>query len=420
MSFPPPTEHQARIIWLAVSALAVGLLVALLCLLVWGLGKVLNVLSPVLWPLAVAGVIAYLLDPVVDFFERKGAPRTRAILVVFALAFFIVVGLLGSIVPQAVVETRQLVSQLPTYAVKLEKKVEAWASNTNAPVRRFLQGDLTTTFRTNAAVATNLDTPPVATNGGGPSPNPSDSRSLFGQPIDSDTIRSATTWLAQALPKVGSWLFGQVIKVASWFGVLAGLALVPVYAFYFLLEKKGIQSKWTDYLPVSQSGFKDELVFVIMSINEYLIAFFRGQVLVAICDGILYTIGFISIGLPYAVLLGVMATFLTMIPFLGAIFTCVAAFIIALVQFGDWLHPLLVLVVFAIVQALEGLVISPKIMGDRVGLHPVSIIIAVMVGTTLLGGILGGILAIPLTAVLRVLMFRYIWKTPESGPSAKR
>jgi predicted PurR-regulated permease PerM len=166
MSFPPPTERQARVIWLAVSALAVGLLVALLCLLVWGLGKVLNVLSPVLWPLAVAGVIAYLLDPVVDFFERKGVPRTRAILVVFALAFFIVVGLLGSIVPQAVVETRQLVSQLPTYAVKLEKKVEAWASNTNAPVRRFLQGDLTTTFRTNAAVATNLDTLPVATNGG--------------------------------------------------------------------------------------------------------------------------------------------------------------------------------------------------------------------------------------------------------------
>jgi predicted PurR-regulated permease PerM len=218
---------------------------------------------------------------------------------------------------------------------------------------------------------------------------------------------------------VGSWLFGQVIKVASWFGVLAGLALVPVYAFYFLLEKKGIQSKWTDYLPVSQSGFKDELVFVISSINEYLIAFFRGQVLVAICDGILYTIGFISIGLPYAVLLGVMATFLTMIPFLGAIFTCVAAFIIALVQFGDWLHPLLVLVVFAIVQALEGLVISPKIMGDRVGLHPVSLIIAVMVGTTLLGGILGGILAIPLTAALRVLMFRYIWKTPDGGASAK-
>ena len=132
--------------------------------------------------------------------------------------------------------------------------------------------------------------------------------------------------------------------------------------------------------------------------------------LVAICDGLLYGVGFLVIGLPYAVLIGAMAMVLTMIPFLGAIVTCVTAVVIAFVQFGDWLHPLLVLLVFGIVQALEGLVISPKIMGDRVGLHPVTIIIAVMVGTTLLGGLLGGILAIPLTAALRVVMFRYIWK----------
>ncbi len=105
-----------------------------------------------------------------------------------------------------------------------------------------------------------------------------------------------------------------------------------------------------------------------------------------------------------------MAVFLTMIPFLGAIVTCCTALVIALVQFGDWLHPLLVLAVFGLVQALEGLVISPRIMGGRVGLHPVTIIIAVMVGTTLLGGLLGGILAIPLTAALRVVMFRYVWK----------
>jgi predicted PurR-regulated permease PerM len=103
-----------------------------------------------------------------------------------------------------------------------------------------------------------------------------------------------------------------------------------------------------------------------------------------------------------------------MIPFLGAIVTCILALIIALVQYSDWLHPVLVLAVFAVVQTLEGLVIQPKIMGDRVGLHPLTIIIAVMVGTTLFGGLLGGILAIPLTAALRVLMFRYIWKRPQT------
>jgi predicted PurR-regulated permease PerM len=99
-----------------------------------------------------------------------------------------------------------------------------------------------------------------------------------------------------------------------------------------------------------------------------------------------------------------------MIPFLGAITTCATALVIALVQFGDWVHPGLVLVVFGIVQTLEGLVIQPRIIGDRVGLHPMTIIVALMVGTTLLGGILGGILAIPLTAALRALMFRYVWR----------
>jgi len=90
--------------------------------------------------------------------------------------------------------------------------------------------------------------------------------------------------------------------------------------------------------------------------------------------------------------------------------------VIALVQYGDWLHPLLVLVVFGVVQALEGLVISPRIMGGRVGLHPLAIIVALMVGTTLLGGLLGGILAIPLAAALRVILSRYIW---NRGPATE-
>jgi predicted PurR-regulated permease PerM len=113
-------------------------------------------------------------------------------------------------------------------------------------------------------------------------------------------------------------------------------------------------------------------------------------------------------------LLGMAAAVLTIVPFLGAIVTCGAALVIAMVQFGDWQHPLWVLAVFAIVQGIEGWVIQPKIIGDRVGLHPLTIIIALLVGTTLMGGILGGLLAIPTTAVIRALMFRYIWHAREA------
>jgi predicted PurR-regulated permease PerM len=307
---------------------------------------------------------------------------------------------LGSIVPQLLNEGRDLASRIPSYVARLEQRAEHWMAHPPALVRKYLFKSETATNENNSVLTNNADSSIVTTN----------TTPASVPPLDQKSIDAATRWLTEALPRIGSWLFGQVSRVAAWFGILAGLALVPVYTFYFLLEKKGISSRWTDYLPVVDSSFKTELVFVLSSVNNYLITFFRGQVLVALSDGILYGIGFLIIGLPYALLIGFMAVFLTMIPFVGAIITCVTALSIALVQFGDWSHPLLVLLVFACVQTLEGLVISPRIMGGRVGLHPVTIIIAVMVGTTLLGGLLGGILAIPLTAALRVIMFRYVWK----------
>ncbi len=415
MNFPPPTEKQARLIWAGVTALAIAAILGLIAAFIWGLGRLLQVLSPVLWPLAVAGVIAYLLDPVVDFLERKGAPRTRAIAVVFALALFLVLGLLGSVVPQVVVETRDLSAKIPAITAEAQKKADEFMSHPPGWFKQLLPGKTVTATTNSQTQLTNAaGTIEQASHAGTNAEPANTSTNVVARELSLDkaTIQSATGWIAKALPTAGSWLSHVVSFIGSWFGIMAGLALIPIYAFYFLLEKRGIASKWPEYLPVKTSAFKDELVFVLRSINEYLIAFFRGQVLVAICDGILYTIGFLIIGIPYAVLIGAMAIVLTIIPFLGAITVCVITLIIAFVTYGDWQHPALVLAVFAVVQTLEGLVIAPKIIGDRVGLHPLTIIIAVIVGTTLLGGILGGVLAIPLTAALRTVMFRYVWRKP--------
>jgi predicted PurR-regulated permease PerM len=297
----------------------------------------------------------------------------------------------------------------------LQTRLEQWANHPPALLKKLLEKEEANSGRQEITDLTNATLTVLSTNQSSLAGSSTNSPARSDTSLDRRTLETATGWLAKVLPEIGVWVFGQVGRVASWFGVLAGLALVPVYTFYFLLEKKGISSQWTDYLPLTDSRFKTEVVFVLNSINNYLISFFRGQVLVAICDGILYGLGFLIIGLPYALLIGVTAIALTMIPFLGAIVTCAGALVIALVQFGDWLHPLLVLFVFGCVQALEGLVISPRIMGNRVGLHPVTIIIALMVGTTLLGGLLGGILAIPFTAALRVVMFRYVWKRPVAG-----
>jgi predicted PurR-regulated permease PerM len=414
MAFPPPTERQARIIWTALTGLAVGVVVGLVGLLLWGLGALIQQLSAVVLPLGVAGIIACLLDPVVDALETRGLSRARAIVCVFSLATVVVAALIGSVVPQIVQETGQLTERIPGYAVRLQERVRVWINNPPAPVRKLLSlaphSEITTNApASNSAISESNGTNEVTTVNSRP-----EGRALWANALDPKAIQSATGWLARALPRIGSWMVDQVTRVASWFGVLAGLVLIPVYAFYLLLEKRGIERNWTDYLPITRSYLRDELIFILGSINECLIAFFRGQVLVAICDGVLYTIGFLAVGLPYSFLLGAAATVLTMVPFLGAIIVCVTALIIASVQFGDWLHPALVMSVFGVVQLLEGLVISPRIMGNRVGLHPLTIIIAVMVGTALMGGILGGILAIPLTAALRAVMFRYVWKVREA------
>src|SRR5512146_65105 len=139
MTFPPPTQRQARLIWLALSGLALAVMAGLAVAFIWGLGQVLRLLSPVLWPLAVAGVLAYLLDPLVDFFERKGARRPRAILTVFGIALVIVLALFAGLLPQLVTETRQLIDRIPAYGARLEQRAQHWLSHPPPLIRNWLE-----------------------------------------------------------------------------------------------------------------------------------------------------------------------------------------------------------------------------------------------------------------------------------------
>jgi predicted PurR-regulated permease PerM len=416
MALPPPTDKQARIIWVSLTALAIAILLAIIAGLLWGFGWLLRLLSPVLWPLAIGGILAYLLDPVVDYFVRKKMKRRNAIMLVFALCLLAISAFFASIIPQMVRESGRLFSEVPAYSRQLRSDLNKWMSN--RPIFDRFRGRLFPASKTNEPAATLPSTNFTV------QVTPEGQTNVVAVPprtehawIDQVSQR-VIEWAGETLPQIGRWLIARLSRVASWAGMTIGLALVPVFTYYFLQEKKGIQEGWTNYLPVMESRFKDELVFCLNAVNNYLIVFFRGQVVVAFCIGVLLTIGFLIMGLNYAVILGALAGVLSIVPYLGAILTLIPAVILAIVQFKTWWAPLVVLGIFGIVQALEGFVISPKIMGDRVGLHPLTIIIAVMVGTTLLGGILGGILAIPLTAALRVLMFRYVWKKREAAQAS--
>jgi predicted PurR-regulated permease PerM len=413
-----PTERQARLLWTSVTALALGILVALIGLLFWGLGWIANQLSSVLLPLAVAGVLAFILDPLVDVFENRTKSRIAAIWLVFALAILLVIALGSTVLPRLVTEIQSFGAQVPVYVMKVRDRLDAFITHPPQWLPSGLLGPIpapvTPVGSTNEpAIGGGSEVSLGSAGTNSVSPAIHSSEPAVPEPAGSRRHINLSTelfsWTARVLPQLGSWMLDQVSRAASVAGFLAGLALVPVYLFYFLLEKRGIQGRWRDFLPLRESHLRDEVAFVLGSINDCLIVFFRGQVLVAFCVGAILTVGFAMIGLNYALLLGVLAGILGIVPYLGVAASLIPAVAIAIAQFGDWTHPLAVLGIFATAQLLEGFVISPKIIGDRVGLHPLTIIIAVMVGTTLLGGILGGVLAIPLTAVLRTIMFRYVW-----------
>ncbi|HTV40957.1 MAG TPA: AI-2E family transporter [Candidatus Sulfotelmatobacter sp.] len=398
----PPGDTQLRILWFALTTFAIALTVAILVGAVWGVGIFLNLLSPVLWPLAIAAIVAYLFDPAVNWLERRGIARTWGITIVFVAVFCIFSGVLASIIPQMVKESHKLVTNLPRYTVWAQDRFRDWADRAeqaagNRPAES-----------TNAPPAKSSFSSTNAPDASHSSPNAPSNQAQPG--MHSTLMDSATDWFEKLVSTVGSWLLSQLAKATALIDVLVALVLIPIYAFYFLREKRWIKSNWTHYLPLHDSRAKEEVIFIIDSINQYMIAFFRGQVIVAICSATLYTIGFLALGLDYAFLLGFLCMILTMIPFLGPLVSCILSMILTAMQFGDWFHPVMIVAIFAVVVSLENFFYSPRIMGNRVGLHPLVIIIAVMIGITLLGGVLGGILAIPLAAALRVILFRYLWK----------
>jgi len=184
---------------------------------------------------------------------------------------------------------------------------------------------------------------------------------------------------------------------------------VPIYLFFLLKQRPAIQRRWKEYLPLRNSPLKDEVADVLLQINSYIIAYFRGQLLVCLVDGILIGTALTLIGLNFAALIGCMVVVLTMIPYIGIIICWIPAVLIAAFQWGDWMHPLLVTLIFIIIQNLEGLFYAPRIVGNSVGLHPMTVIVSIFVWGLLIGGLLGPILAVPLTATIKVLLARYVW-----------
>jgi len=425
-----PTPFQRKALWSAVTGLAILIVGALLVGLIWLSGSVLGFLQPVLVPVAVAGVIAYLLDPIVNWLQvKKRLNRFKAVASVFG-GFIIVAAILSAFIIPPVM--KQLgTNQNESLSNRTVAKLRILGENDVVkPVVDYLLSDTSADSLTDSSSPNPEPLEEAQPTEATPSTEATPHTPPTTAPSDSDEVAFANTQLAKLLQEnkesvskfATSWLSAGTSKVLGIFGLMIGFAMVPIYLYYFLQESSAIKESWHDYVPLKASKFKTEVVGTLSEINGYLISFFRGQVLVAFIDGILVGIALAIFGLPFGLIIGIVMAIVGVIPFIGNIICLVPACIIAYVHFsydenqwgflaGNPLgHVGMVVAIFIIVQQINSLVTAPKIVGDSVGLHPMTVIFSMLFWSLLLGGFIGALLAVPLTAAVKVILRRYVWQ----------
>jgi len=459
-----PTPWQKKSIWTALTALSVVAIGAIAVGLIWLFSSVVAYLQPILTPFAIAGVLGYLLEPVVAKIVSWGTSRKRAVLAVFAVVVIALTGVLIWLIPAIWNQTANLARRVPKYRERGIQMVDqfngwvrGWEDKTGIhflpPVPKKLESpeqpapDNSTPSPAPSAAATPAPSAPPANRTATPAsatpapppeaPTPASPDANFTAATSDSTPPSLDfstifqgDWFRTAGPVLlrNSWAFfmKSIGGFLGIFGPLLSLIIVPIYLYYFLIESKNIAESWGDYLPLRASAFKDEVIAALEEINGYLIAFFRGQLLVSMINGTITGILLVSFGLDFGILIGLMLCFLGIIPYLGIALCWVPAVLIAATQDGGtwiptnhwYLFPLVVTAIFILVNQIDGLFVTPKIVGESVGLHPVTVIVSVLMWSRLLGGLLGAILAVPLTATLKVLLRRYIWERRKRDEGA--
>jgi predicted PurR-regulated permease PerM len=440
-----PTPWQRKTMWAALTAVFIVVLITIGCSVVWLIANVVSFIQPILIPVAIAVILAYLLDPVATKMCEKGLGRTTAVLALFAIVFLSIAVLVAWLAPVVSMQATNVGRELPQYTQKARdtivdlifkydhafggpsttrrEKVSSpttsllnWLFAAPSPSRT----QTPTPAPTATASADEATTIPEIAASESPTPAPREQIGPTPDKISTADRQRIQAWVQRQLPnlerqlpfiaeKIWTLLKQSIGGFLGVTGFLLSLVMVPIYLFFLLKESPAIEKRWREYLPLRNSPLKTEVAAVLEQINKYVIAYFRGQLLVCLIDGTLIGTALYFTGLNFAPLIGLLVVILTMIPYIGIILCWVPAVLIAAGQWGDWYHPILVTVVFLLVQNLEAVLIAPKIVGNSVGLHPMTVIVSIFVWGLLIGGLLGPILAVPLTATVKVLLARYVW-----------
>ncbi|MBA4137093.1 MAG: AI-2E family transporter [Opitutus sp.] len=376
---PLLTPAQKRLVGTALGFAAVVSIFALGFYSLRMVGVFVAEFSGVIWPIATAGILALILRPVVGLFERHlRGRRLAAVILLYGVVLLVAAGIILAVAPAVISQIVDFFAYLPTLWQNTlawgEKHFPEWL----AVARRYLE---------NPSVKAVAD-------------------SLTGQ------FQDVFSHLAPSLKNASAGLFG-------FFGLVASLAIIPVYLFFFLLsEESDPTARLESNLPFLRPHHRGDVLFLLREFLSILVAFFRGQLLIGLIMGLLLALGFSIAGLKFGLALGIIIGFLNIIPYLGSIIGLCIALPLALLQPEGGLGLMIaVLGVFVAVQAIEGWILTPRIMGSQTGLHPVAIIFAVFFWGQALGGILGMLLAVPLTAFFvtawRLMRRKYL--TEQTG-----
>ena len=427
--------------WAALTALFIVVLITIGCSVIWLVANVVGFIQPILIPVAIAAILAYLLDPLVTKMAAQGLGRTKAVLALFAIAFLSIGALVAWLAPVVSMQAANVGRELPQYTLKARDTIVdlifkydhtfgvpgTKRDKVSSPTTSLLNWLFAapTPARKQSPSPSPLplaDADPVidATPTDLPTPAPREEIGPTPEKISTADRQRVQAWVQKQLPnlerqlpyiseKIWALLKQSVGGFLGVTGFLLSLVMVPIYLFFLLKESPAIERRWREYLPLRNSPLKNEVAAVLSQINNYIIAYFRGQLLVCLIDGALIGTTLYICGLNFAPLIGLLVVVLTMIPYIGIILCWIPAVLIAAGQWGDWTHPAMITLVFVAVQNLEAIFIAPRIVGNSVGLHPMTVIVSIFVWGLLIGGLLGPILAVPLTATAKVLLARYVW-----------
>ncbi len=315
--------------------------------------------SAVFLQLFIAFALAYMLNPAVEYLERKGVKRLYGILVVFCLAIVVCGAFAVFLVVSITGEFSSMQLNLPAY-------VQHLYDITPVSIKGYLGVETSDklTLRLNELL-------------------------LQARTAAPDLIKPLLAFLRNALTSTAGVLMA-----------LLGYLIIPVYLFYLLFDLPQLKAFLESYIP---ERFRPAYAAKLAEVDAVLSGFVRGQLSVCAILALLYSVGLYLIGIDLAIAIGTLAGVTFIIPYVGTIVGICLSVVMALLKFNDILHPLLCLGWFGFVQLLEGTIITPKIVGDTVGLHPLVAIVALLIGGQLFG-ITGMLLAVPVTAVLQVFL----------------